>query len=99
MAVLYRAMCEKEFTEMMKFKSLSWNSRFKWFGTKEFVTTRVQDGKFNNSKFVGDRYSYLVKFEIDDSFLQIFAKCGRREFMIDRRKAPLVRFSSIEEVI
>ena len=99
MATLFRAMCEQEFIETMCSKSLSWNSRFKWFGTEEFVTTRVQDGKFNNSKFVGDRYSRLVKFEIDDSFLQIFAKCGRREFMIDRRKAPLIRFRSVEEVI
>jgi len=99
MATLFRAMCEKEFFETIKFKSLSWNSRFKWFGTKEFVTSRVQGGKFNNSKFVGDRYSRLVKFEIDDSCLSVFIKCGRSEFMVDRRKAPLVRFSSIEEVI
>jgi hypothetical protein len=92
-------MCEKEFSDMVKFGSLSWISRFKWFGTEEFVKTRVQDGHFNNSKFVGDRYNRLVRFEISDESVKHFTKCGHREFMLDRRKAPMIKIESMKEVL
>ncbi len=86
---LYRAMCDKELDDMIKFNSLSWNSKHKWFGTKEFVTERVQDNRFNNSKFVDDRYKHLVEFEFDT--IQHFSKCGNREFMLNIRKCPLIK--------
>lgn len=95
---LYRAMNNKEADETLHFNSLSWNKRFKWFGTWEFVTTRVQDGEFNNSKFV-DRYNRLLEFEVLTSNLDKFNKCGYREYMLDRRKASQVRITSIKEVI
>lgn len=95
--ILFRAMCEQEFLDTMKTNSLSWNSRFKWFGTEDFVKSRVRDGSFNNSKFVGDRYSRLVQFEFDEKSVQHFTKCGHREFMLDRRKVPMVKILSIVE--
>jgi hypothetical protein len=88
---LYRAMCDTELKDMTQFNSLSWNSKFKWFGTKEFVVNRVQDTKFNNSKFVGGRYQHLVEFEFDDNSMLYFSKCGNREFMLNIRKNPLVK--------
>lgn len=85
-------MCKKEFEETIK-GNLSWNSRFKWFGTYEFVTNRVQDNKFNNSKFVNGRYKYLIEFDIKEDMLELFTKCGYNEFMLDRRKANNFKFT------
>lgn len=86
---LYRAMCEEEFAQISKSHPLAWKSRFKWFGTEDFVKTRVQDGKFNNSKYVDGRYKHLVEYEVV-SGLEHFSKCGHREFILDVRKQPLV---------
>lgn len=92
--ILYRAMCEKEFQDMCNFNSLSWNSKFKWFGTEEFVFSRVIDGKFNNSRFVQDRYFFIVKFVFSDDSLQYFTKCGHKEHMLNVRKCPMVKLLS-----
>ncbi len=96
MLEIYRALCDKELEDMIKFNSLSWASKFKWFGTEEFVKTRVQDNQFNNSKYVTDRYKNLVKFVIDDNSLNCFDKCGYKEYMLSRRKANNVRILSWE---
>lgn len=96
--IFYRAMCDSEANETLKTNRFAWNSKFKWFGPIEFVTERVMDGKFNNSKFVSDRYSRLLKFEIEDSALSYFSKCGNKEFMLACRKSPLVKILSIDEV-
>lgn len=95
---VFRAMCDAEAEDMLKFGGLSWNSKFKWFGTDDFVNSRVRDGKFNNSKFVQDRYSRLFEFEVDDSSLIHFSKCGHRELMLGVRKAPMVKIKIIGEV-
>lgn len=92
---LYRAMCGEEFRDTLRHNKLSWNSKFKWFGTEDFVIDRVRDGKFNNSKFVADRYANLVEFEFSEESLIHFSKCGNREFMLNVRKAPLVKIISI----
>ena len=94
--ILYRAMCQEELEDMKKFNSLAWNSKFKWFGTEEFVNSRVRDNKFNNSKFVADRYKNLVKFIIDDNSAIHFSKCGNREFMLNIRKANSVKIINWE---
>jgi hypothetical protein len=88
---IYRAMCKNEYEDTIK-GNLSWNSRFKWFGTFEFITERVKDNKFNNSKFVKDRYKYLLEFEIEEKMLKLFNRCGHREYMLDRRKANNFKF-------
>ena len=88
-------MCEKEFQDTVKSGRLSWNSRFKWFGTEEFVKTRVQDGKFNNSRFVPDRYKHIVEFEVEEESLKHFSKCGNHELMLSVRKVPLVKMHII----
>ncbi|MFA6199298.1 MAG: hypothetical protein WC679_02665 [Bacteroidales bacterium] len=93
--IVYRAMCEAEFNETMNTKQLSWLSRFKWFGTLDFIKQRVTDGKFNNSTFIKDRYCKIIKFEIDDSSLCHFKKVGYRELMLDRRKTPLIKITVI----
>ena len=94
--ILYRAMCNVEFQDMQKFNSLSWNSKNKWFGTKDFVINRVKDGKFNNSKFCSDRYDVLVKFEFADGYEHIFSKCGNREFRLERKHANQIKLLSFE---
>lgn len=83
-------MCDQEFSQISENYPLAWNSRFKWFGPMEFVLDRVKDGKFNNSKFVGDRYKNVVEYEVV-SGLEHFKMCGHKEFMLDVRKTPLVK--------
>lgn len=95
---IFRAMCDAEANSMLQSGKLSFNSKFKWFGTKEFVESRVKDGKFNNSRFVPDRYARLFEFEVDDDSLQHFSKCGHRELMLSVRKVPLVKIKIIGEV-
>lgn len=96
--LLFRAMNDKEANDTLKYNALQWNSKFKWFGTYSFVTSRVQDGKFNNSKFVEGRYKRLLKFEFSDKSLAYFSKCGYNEFMLCTKECPMVRLLSIEEV-
>ena len=96
--IVRRAMCTKEAELMLSAGRLSWNSRFKWFGVGDFVDSRVTDGEFNNSRYVPDRYSRVFEFEIDDSTIHHFSKCGSRELMLDRRKYPLVKIKILREV-
>ena len=91
-------MCDKEFRDTLRHNKLSWNSKFKWFGTEDFVLSRVRDGKFNNSKFVSDRYANLVEFEFSEESLIHFSKCGNREFMLSVRKVPLVKLIGITPI-
>ena len=96
--IIFRAMQDKEADETLKYNSFSWNSRFKWFGTLEFVTSRVQDGKFNNSRFKPNRFNRLLKFEIDDASLSNFVNCGNNELMLNARKSPLVKILQVEDI-
>ena len=96
--IIYRAMCDAEAIVMLDTGKLAFKSRYKWFGTRDFVETRVRDGKFNNSRFSPGRYSRLFEFEVDDSHLVHFSKCGNRELMLDVRKLPLVKIKIIGEV-
>ena len=70
--ILYRAMCEKEFLDTLRYGAFSWNSRFKWFGTRDFVESRVMDGKFNNCRFVSGRYDHLLAFDFSDESMGLF---------------------------
>ena len=92
---LYRAMCDKELEETLKYSKPAFNKRFKWFSTQEFVINRVQDGKFNNSSFSTNRYKNLVEFDISDNYLKYFKKCGFLELMLSNRDLPLIKFNSI----
>lgn len=81
--LLYRAMCDNEANETLKYNKLSWHSKFKWFGTFDFVTGRVMDGKFNNSKFV-ERYNRLLEFEFSDESLHYFFKMWLQRIYVKR---------------
>ena len=61
----------------------------------DWIQSRVTDGKFNNSKFVQDRYCILVEHHIDESDMKHFSKVGFKEFMLDRRMANQVKFKKI----
>jgi|SaaInlStandDraft_4_1057021.scaffolds.fasta_scaffold10147_3 hypothetical protein len=90
--ILYRAMCKEEFDASTSNTPLSFipGKKFKWFGTKEFVMSRVQDGTFNNSGLVSGRYDYLIEYEVQDESLEHFSKCGYKEHMLSVKKKPLV---------
>ena len=61
--IVFRAMSIEEASKVTINNPLSWKSKFKWFGTEDFVQTRVLDGKFNNSKYK-NKYQVLCKYEI-----------------------------------
>ncbi len=95
--ILFRAMNDQEANDTLLHKSLSWQSKHKWFGTKEFVTDRVQDGSFGNSRHKPDRYHRLLRFDFEDNTTQHFKKCGIHEYMISRHNANKLRFT-VEEI-
>lgn len=97
MITLYRAMCPAEAEETLKSKSPSWNSRFKWYSRdRDWIESRVRDGKFNNSKFVADRYSVVIEHQIREEDLMKFSKVGAKELMLDRRRANSVKFIEVK---
>ena len=95
--ILYRAMCDEERSKINVNYPLSWNSKNKWFGTKEFVLSRVRDGSFGHSKFVADKYLHVVEYEVVSGFEHFF-NCGRNEWMLNVRKAPLVKIKFLKEL-
>ena len=74
---------------------LSWKSKFKLFGTEDFVQTRVLDGKFNNSKYK-NKYQVLCKYEVIEG-VEHFSKCGNRELMLSIRKANNVNIKLLSK--
>lgn len=94
---LYRAMCKQELDRTLKFNSLDWNSKYKWFGSYEFVKSRVKDGNFNNSKFKTDRYACLLEITVDDSSLSYF-KFNGKEYMLCVRDVPMVKILEFKVV-
>jgi len=93
--IVFRAMSLEEANKVTINTPLSWKSKFKWFGTEDFVQTRVLDGKFNNSKYK-NKYQVLCKYEIIDG-IEHFSKCGNREFMLSIRKANNVNIKLISK--
>lgn len=93
--LVFRAMCEEESNNISDRNPLSWKSKFKWFGTEDFVKQRVLDGKFNNSKFK-NKYTVLCKYEIVDG-IEHFSKCGNRELMLSIRKANNIKIRLVSK--
>jgi hypothetical protein len=96
--ILYRAMNNQEAEETIKLGRPAFKSRFKWFGTEEFVRARVQDGKFANSKFKPGAYDRLLKFHVPDDQAHHLRHVGRFEWMLDVRKLPVCPVKLIDEV-
>lgn len=86
MITLYRAVCEKEYNKTTS-NYLSFDrNREKAFGTKSFVTNRVCDGEFNNSKFK-DKYTHLIEISFDEKYKNKFHKWGDKEMLLMTRKS------------
>lgn len=89
-------MCKEEFQNTTD-NRFSWNSRFKWFSSdKDFIVNRVKDGKFNNSRFIADRYSILVEIGVED--FAHFNQLNRQELMLDRRRANQIKIHYIRQI-
>jgi len=95
--ILYRAMCKEEMNDTLTYNKLSFISSYKWFGPLDFIQTRVQDGKFNNSSFVKTRYTNVLEFEFSD--YKRFKKVGQYEYMLARRDANQVKILNIKVII
>ena len=99
--ILYRAMCPEEADKTLESKRLQFKNKNKWFSfhLNDFIRSRVQDGKFNNSNFEKDRYVRVLEFEFNDSSLEYFSNVGYKELMLNVRKVPLVKLISVLEII
>jgi hypothetical protein len=87
--VIYRAMCKQEYENTLKNGVPDFCKRYKWFATNlNFIYNRVQDGKFNNSKFKQDAYKYVLCFEADISKADYV---NINEIQFDRRRNPTIR--------
>ena len=90
---VYRAMCSDELNDTIKNGSASFYKRFKWFSKHlEFVIERVQNGTFNNSSHVHDRYKHIVLFEAD---VEKASQVSTHELQFDRRKNPSIKFIKV----
>ena len=88
-------MCPDELKETINNGSPSFHKRFKWFSDNiEFITNRVKDGQFNNSKYVEDRYKHIVMFEADTTTAR---SVSQHELQFDRRRNPLIKFIKVIE--
>ena len=91
--VLYRAMNEQELHLTRKNGTLSFKKRFKWASQSlEFITKRVQDGRFNNSSHKNGAYKHIVKFDIES---QKAVKISNNEWQIDRRTNPKINILDV----
>lgn len=97
---LYRAMSDEELISTMKNKSPNFSEkRFKWF-TRDlhFIFSRIQGPDFNNSRIETERYKNVVQFILPDSELVYFKKLNEKEYMLDRRKAHLVKWGTMRQI-
>lgn len=85
-------MCKEEAVKSITDNRPHFVNRYKWFSPSlEFVTSRVQDGVFNNSGFRPGRYTELLAFMFTDSSVSYFVFRNEKEYMLDRRDTPMVR--------
>lgn len=97
--ILYRAMCEEEAKKSIEDQRPNFIRRYKGFSPSlDFVTRRIQDGKFNNSQFRPERYTNILTFEFSERAKDYFTKVGNKELMIDRRKFPLIGVISVRKI-
>ena len=91
---VYRACCREEAEATLSAGAPAFLRRWKWFSPdRDFVTERVQDGRFNRSDVKPARYTVLLRLEIaagDDKFIK-----RNREWALDRRLANSVRWGII----
>ena len=70
----------------------------KWFSDDiEFIKSRVSDGKFNNSSFVGGRYDYLVIYDVTDNNDKL-KRVSDKEVMLYRKDAPMIKVNGVNKV-
>lgn len=85
---IYRAMCKEEYDDTLRHGKPSFTRRYKWFSHDlDWIRERVQDGKFNNSKYKKDRYEYLLCFDWDG---EKHDHWNRYEIQFDRRRNPKI---------
>lgn len=96
---LWRAMSPDELAQTLKELKPSFIGRFKWFSDNPvFIKNRVLDGKFNHSQSNPDRYSRLIELSLQRADMDKFQRVAQHELMLDRRKAHLVRWLSVNEI-
>ncbi|MDR2650034.1 MAG: hypothetical protein LBB94_10020 [Clostridiales bacterium] len=101
---LYRAMSLDEFNKSISDRQPHFIKRYKWFSSNlDFIIARVQDGKFNNSNYMTERYTILSRFIIYINSLKYFTKLNYNELnynelILDRRKSQMVKWLALERV-
>lgn len=88
--IIYRAMCEEEYVNTVKSGKPIFQKRFKWFSQNlDWIKSRVQDNKFNNSKFKPNKYTHICSFKWDELKADWVHK---HEIQFDVRKNPNIKF-------
>ena len=94
---LYRMMSKKEFDSVSSTSPFSWRSKCKWFtDNKDFILSRVTDGKFNNSKFKKDRYTHLVEYTVED--IGVLVRVSNNELMLRIKDEPKLKVSCVNKI-
>jgi len=97
MISIYRAMSNEEADETLARQSPHFfrESRFKWFGTEEYVFQTVMDGRFNGSRKDPSKYGRVLRFEVLSGEEWMWRK--RDEFRLDIRHIGRVGFGRIDD--
>lgn len=94
---LYRMMSKKEFDTLSSTSPFSWKGKCKWFtDNKDFILSRVTDGKFNNSKFKKDRYTHLVEYIVEDD--KGFTRVSTNEVLLQVKDEPKVKVLCVNKI-
>lgn len=94
---LYRVMCQAEYDRVSNSTPFSWYGKNKWFTDNlTFIQERVLDGKFNNSNHKPDKYTHLVRYELNN--LNGFNRVSDNELMLKRHKVPLTSINQVTKL-
>jgi hypothetical protein len=93
MITLYRAVCLEESEKTLHFQSLQFHrNKEKCFSPSlDWIKSRVQDGKFNNSAYIRNRYAHLLRFELEDDQISKFIICSHEWKTNIRKQVKIIR--------
>lgn len=95
--LIYRAMSDDEYNSTISRNKPHFIRKYKYFSPYlDFITTRVLDGKFNNSNYIPSKYTKVVSFLIDDGDVIYFSICGK-EWALDVRNIQHIHWREIRQ--
>ena len=91
-------MCTEEAQKSLSNQGPDFIRRYKWFSPNhDFITQRVCDGGFNNSKAKPERYEEILAFEFTPESVKSFSIENEKEWKLDRRKVHSIQVLAVKE--